>query len=838
VGYTPRRFNRIHMTRKTRVIRNVVAVLLVLLGIGVIAGWWTVRRSLPTLDGSVSVAGLRDGVIVDRDQWGRPWIRAKSAEDLVMAQGYVTAQDRLWQMDLLRRAAAGELSEILGGVALEFDKENRTLGMRGAAERAAADSSTEIRGLLDSYALGVNRYIEQRRGRLPVEFTLLGYKPRPWTPADTYLVSLYMYKTLTSTWKSKLNRQWITERVGAEKAHDMFVVDSLLDHYIVGGPVAGAVHSSAHVPAVRASAGLPVNEEMPPFAAEQWDAARALLGQFENESSEFIGSNNFVVSGSHTASGKPLLANDTHLALGIPSIWYLVHLSAPGWNVAGFALPGLPLVIIGHNDRVAWGFTNSNADVQDLFIEKFQSENSRYYWANGGWVEERARQETIHVRGKPDVALIVAVTRHGPIVHRDPPGEGDRAYALRWTALEPGGLDFGFPLLGRAKNWNEFIEVTRHIAGPGQNTIYADVDGNIGFTVPARIPIRSRVEGTLPAPGDTDEYEWKGYIPFDELPRLLNPPEGIIATANARTIGPGYKYFVSDRWAGPYRAARLYHLLEGRSGLTPADSNAIQNDIVSLPNIFLSEQLILATRSNRPMDARVKALIEKLKNWDARATSDSVETSFVEYTRHALFHNLLAPLLGDETSRYELWEPRSVYNNVWWRDKVFLENVLRARPTTWLPKGFADFDSLLIDSANDAVSRLTKATQESNPSRWSWGRLHPLDMTHPLGRGSLLHSALRIGPYETGGTIDTVKAMGVGHGPAMRFVADLSNFDNSLMEITAGESGQFASPYYRDQFPEWFAGRGIPAPFSEAASDKTRAHRLFLLPAAQNPSAH
>jgi len=279
----------------------------------------------------------------------------------------------------------------------------------------------------------------------------------------------------------------------------------------------------------------------------------------------------------------------------------------------------------------------------------------------------------------------------------------------------------------------------------------------------------------------------------------------------------------------------LYQLLDGRRGLLAADCNAIQNDILSLPDKFLAEQLILATRSNRSMDARVKALIEKLKSWDAKATLDSIETSFVEYTRHALFHNLLAPLLGDEISKYELWEPRSVYNNVWWRDKVFLENILRTRPTAWLPKGFADFDSLLIDSANEAVAQLTKATQESDPARWSWGRLHPLDMSHPLGRGTPLHSALSIGPYETGGTIDTVKAMGVGHGPAMRFVADLSNFDNSLMEISTGESGQFASPYYRDQFPEWFEGRGIPAPFSEAATDKTRAHRLFLLPAGASP---
>lgn len=832
VGYTARRLHPTKMTRASRIVRNTLAVILVLFGIAVLTGWWLVRRSLPVLDGSVTVAGLRDGVIVDRDQWGRPWIRAKSAEDLVMAQGYVMAQDRLWQMDLLRRAAAGELSEIFGPLALELDEENRTLGMRQAAERASADSNPEIRALLDSYARGVNQFMNERSAsRLPVEFTLLGYAPRPWTPTDTYLISLYMYKTLTSTWKSKLNRQWIAEKVGAERARDLFVVDSPLDHYIVGGALEGKTPSTVRARAKLTSVAPRRNGIQLPYASREWDEARGFLEQFAQESSEIIGSNSFVVSGAHTASGKPLLANDTHLVLGVPCIWYLVHLTAPGWNVDGFALPGAPLVIIGHNDRIAWGFTNSNVDVQDLYVEKFELDGSHAYRVNGALVTADVRKETIHVRGKPDVSYEVQVTRHGPVVHRDVPSEGGKAYALRWTALEPGGLDFGFPLLGRAQNWSEFVELTRHIAGPGQNAIYADVDGNIGFTIPARIPVRAKGDSSLPVPGDTDEYEWKGYIPVEELPRVLNPPNGIIATANARTVGPGYKYFLSNRWAGPFRTARLYEQLEGRTGLRPADMNAIQNDIVSLPNKFLAGELVTATRSNRSMDPRVKALIEKLKDWDGKATAESVETTFVEYTRHALFHNFLSPFLGDETSKYELWEPRSVYNNVWWRDKVFLENILRTRPNSWLPKGFEDYDALLIDSANEAVSQIEKATRENDRARWTWGRIHPLEMPHPLGRGGALRGALSIGPYEGGGTIDTVKAMGVGHGPAMRFVADLSNFDNSLMEITTGESGQYASPYYRDQFPEWFEGRGIPAPFSEAATDKTRAHRLFLLPA-------
>jgi penicillin amidase len=835
------------MARASVIVRNIARVVFVLLVAAFIIGWWGVRRPLPTLEGDIPVAGLKDGVTIDRDAWGRPWIRARSTEDLVMAQGYVMAQDRLWQMDLLRRVASGELSEIFGGVALNFDKENRTLGMRAAAERAVADSTPEIRGLLESYARGVNQYIETRGNKLPIEFVALGYRPRAWTPTDTYLISLYMYKTLTSTWKSKLNRQWITEKVGPERAKDLFAPDSPLDHYIVGGAASDA---AVDAPTKRGSAAESLSPtsflsahpaNLPSFRIPVWDGAREFLVQFEEESSEIIGSNNFVVSGAHTASGKPLLANDTHLGLGVPCIWYLIHLTAPGWNVEGFALPGAPLVIIGHNDRIAWGFTNSNADVQDLYIETFAPASPQgqalVYRANGSWIPAQVRHETIRVRGKADEQLDVIVTRHGPIIHHDPENEGGRAYALRWTALEKGGLDFGFPLYGRAQNWNEFLEVTRHIAGPGQNSIYADVDGNIGFTIPARIPIRAHGNGALPVPGDTDDYEWTGYIPFEELPRAFNPPDGIIATANARTVGPGYKYFITDRWAGPYRTERIYELLQGRTGLRPEDCNSIQNDIVSLPNHFLATQLLAAARANSPKDPRAQELIRKLQGWDAQATADSVATAFVEYTRHALFHHLLEPALGERVTKYELWEPESVYEDVWWRGKGFLENILRKRPANWLPSGFANYDELLMRSADEAVARLEAVTGSKDEIVWNWGRMHTLDISHPLGRRGLMHRLLSIGPQEQGGTIDTVRAMGVGHGPAMRFVADLSNFDNSLMEITTGESGQYASPYYRDQFPEWFAGRGISAPFSVTAEEKTRAHRLTLAPAGSGSAA-
>lgn len=810
------------------ILRKIVAVFVLIVVLILLLGWWFVRRSLAMLDGDAPVAELKAAVTIDRDQWGRPWIRGQSVEDVVTAQGFVMAQDRLWQMDLLRRAAAGELSETFGAVALDIDMENRTLGMRQAAQRAVSDASPEIRGLLEAYAHGINENITRRRQNFPLEFSVLNYKPAPWTPADTYLISLYMYKTLTSTWKQKLNRQWITERVGLDHARDLFVSDSPLDHFVWTGNQASVslTRESRPIPNDR-----PTGEHDPPFAPAIWEGALKVLAEFEQESQEIIGSNNFVVSGAHTASGKPLLANDTHLQLSVPALWYVIHLTAPGLNVQGFALPGAPLVIIGHNDRIAWGFTNSNVDVADLYIETFDRANPLAYHANGKMLTAEVRHETIRVRGKPDVDLDVIVTRHGPVVHRDSIEQGGRTYALRWTALEPGGLDFGFPQLGQAQNWHEFIETTRHIAGPGQNTVYADVDGNIGFTIPARIPIRANGNGALPVPGDSDDYEWKGYIPFEDLPRVMNPPGGIIATANARTVGPGYYYYLSDRQAGPYRTARLYELLSQRTGLTVVDCNAIQNDVVSLPNRALAAFLVRAANVKPPGDPRAQRLIAKLQDWDARASVDSIETSFVEFTRHALFRHLLAPYLGNEVTKYELWEPQSVYNDVWWRDKVFLENALRARPVSWLPAGFSNYDDLLMASAEEALASLQKLTGQDDEDAWAWGRLHPLDMAHPLGRSGLLHRVLSIGPYAQDGTVDTVRAMGVGHGPAMRFVADLSNFDQSLMEIPTGESGQDGSPYYRDQFPEWFAGRGIPAPFSASAEDRVRRYRLMLLPA-------
>ncbi len=847
--HSPRMRERVEKIRR-HWLRNSIAIILLAIGLAFFVGWWMVRRSLPKTHGVTAVAGLKAPVRVDRDRWGVPYIQAQSLGDLAMAQGYTTAQDRLWQMDTLRRAAAGELSEIFGPLpAVEaLDRENRTLGIRAAAEDAAQHMDPETRLIVEAYAAGVNRCIEEQHGKLPLEFMLLGYEPRPWTPVDTFLIDAFMWKTLTTTWRAKINRAKLTDIVGPDRARDLFVTDSPLDHFIVGGeapapaapPVAPGLHLHLPKPGNQITAPTSqldptghlkrrrANSQSGEWEGAMWENASGMLRAFDDETVHISGSNNWVVSGAHTATGKPLLANDTHLGLDVPDIWYTVHLKAPEWNVQGFALPGVPLVIIGHNQRIAWGFTNSNADVQDVYQEKFDSQDPTLYLDHGKWVHAQVRPEVIHIKGEADQTENVVVTRHGPIVARDP--DEQRGYALRWTLTEPGGMDFGYPMLGHAQNWNDFLEVMRLVHGPGQNAVYADVDGNIGWIIAAQIPIRGKATGGLPTPGDGDDYDWKGYIPFDELPKVLNPPEGIIATANARTVGPGYKYYVSSRWAAPYRTDRIYQLLTGRTDLTVADCNAIQTDIVSEPDLFLAQELSKASKERQPAEPHAREVLSRLARWDGRATSNSLETSLVEYTRHALMRNLLTPFVGESSVPYDLWEPENHYGEVWWRDGVFLENVLRDRPKAWLPEGYKDYDDLLIASADEAIGQIQGETGSKDAGMWIWGRMHPIEIDHPMARSGILQRILSLGPLRGYGTVDTVDAIGHQHGPAMRFVADLSNFDNSLMEITTGESGQYGSAHYHDQFPEWLAGRGIPARFSDDAEQRASVEHLDLVP--------
>jgi len=805
------------VTKTSRALRFLAAILLLAASVSLLAVWWIAHATLPILDGEVSLPELKQPVTVDRDRWAVPRIQAGSLEYLLIAQGYVVAQDRLWQMDILRRAAAGELSEVFGSAAIATDLQNRMLGLRLAAEKSFATTDADTRALLQAYARGVNRYMEERREHLPVEFQALRYTPRQWTPADSLLVGAYMYKVLTNSWEWEIKRAQVTEKLGPELARELYVADSPLDHPLVGVEPLGQAAPAGR----KATRPAPKKAERIIAEAQAWANAERTLQLFEDESEFAFGSNNWVVSGEHTYSGKPLLANDTHLELEVPCIWYMLQLTAPGWNVKGFALPGVPLVIIGHNERIAWGFTNNGADVQDLYIETFNPENPREYKVNGKWVAAEIRKEVIRVKGGADLTLDVAVTRHGPVVRR----EGTRGYALRWTATDPGGLSFGYPWLGQARNWEEFRAAMRRVTGPAQNAVYADVDGNIGFQVAANIPVRKNGHGEVPVPGDTDDYEWTGTIPFEELPMAFNPPGGIIATANARVVGPGYKQFLTENWMSPYRTDRIYALLGTKKKFRAQDFIEIQTDLFSLPHRMLAEHLQKAAVKHPPKDERARWLIAQFPRWNGRANAGSVEMSLLDFMRRILRKHILDAKLGDE----------GMYR--WWRSEVFLQNVLRDRPAHWLPKEFAaagsvsdGYDELLSRSADEAVRAMERASGNDKAAQWTWGTFMQLTVMHPLARTGFLRRHLSIGPIAQSGSSFSVKQTGKSLGPAMRFVADLANLDNSLMNITMGQSGQYLSRYYEDQFPEWYEGHGISSSFSDAAQDKARVNRLLLLP--------
>lgn len=797
------------------------------------AAWWFIYRPLPQIDGSASLPGLQKEVTVERDRWGVPHIRAASVEDLAEAQGYVMAQDRLWQMDLFRRIARGQLSEILGDKTLTIDKDFRILGLSRAAERNVSLLDTEERKVCDAYARGVNKFIDQHWKSLPLEFSLLNYKPQPWQPSDTLAVTAYMYRTLTDTWERELNRAKVAERAGADRAKDLFSEEAAMDHFVVGDPNVqnDGSQRTATDPGdeeddddmqpdtvlkakIDATHGIHGSESPADLTSALSESVQDFVEESQNEIRQGLGSNNWVVSGAHTATGKPLLANDTHLELMMPPIWYEIHLTAPNWNVQGFSLPGCPMVIIGHNDRIAWGFTNNQADVQDLYIETFNPASPDEYRANGSWVRAEIVEETIHVKGRPDEHLRIQVTRHGPIVRR----EGDKGYALRWTATEPGGLANSYGWLGKARNWKEFRDAMKRVWGPGQNAVYADVDGNIGYIMAARVPIRKKGHGEVPVPGDTNDYEWTGYIPFDQLPQALNPESGLIVTANARVVGPNYKPYLTDRWDEPYRTARIYDLLHDRHDLRPEDMLKVQTDTYSYPHVFLADQLIAAAKTAKPKDARAQKLIEGLKDWNGIADAGSPEVSFLHAARRAAIDLLLEPFLGKDTNLYQ------------WRSTTFLQRILTDRPAKWLPAAFKNYDELLAAAADVAVTNLAEQSTSDRVEDWAWKRFNSLDMFHPLGREGLLKRFLSITDKPQSGTLYSVRAPTKHHGPAMRFVANPGKWDESILLVPAGQSGQLGSSHYSDQFFYWYEGKPIFAAFSDAAEANARKHTLTLKP--------
>ena len=729
-----------HLGRIVKFINLSIAVLLL---VGLFAAYWFAYRPLPQTSGQIA-APISAKATVERDGLGVPHIAAANWEDAIFLQGYVTAQDRLWQMDALRRLAAGELSEVIGPSALELDRDARRLRMRRMAHEYYQNLTAGDRAVLAAYARGVNYFIETHRDRLPLEFSLLRYDPRPWSIEDSLLCGLQMYRNLTTTWREEL------QKAAMLASGDRAKVDFLFPSRI--------------------------GTEFQP------------------------GSNSWALSGKHTASGKPILANDPHLEWGIPSTWYQVHLQAPGLDVIGVSLPGLPCVIIGHNQRIAWGVTNLGYDVQDLYIEKIDPRTGRYLF-RGQLEQARSEVEWIAVKGQKPQEFRQWVTRHGPVTIE----EGNRFLALRWSAADPSGFQFPFLDLNRANNWAEFTAALARFPGPGQNFVYADVDGNIGYHATGKLPIR-KYEGDVPVDGSSGDFEWEGFIPFEQLPAFYNPPQGWIVTANQDPFPDNYPYSVHGGFAAPYRSLEIRSLLASHDGWKPGDMLAVEKDVYSAFLDHLARMLVAAYDRSKPAGSNLSDAVGVLRSWNGQMEKGTAAPMLISVVYQALRKRIADSAAPGKSDLYGAQMAPAV-----------VEQILDRGARGW----FQDRDGLLMRALSEGIQN-GRRLQGSNVKRWNYGSYNELTIRHPVGdKLPLLGPYFNVGPAPMSGSSTSIKQTTQILGPSMRFVADLSGWDRSLNNLTIGESGQILSRHYKDQWNAYYAGRSFPMQFQKVDAKQT-----------------
>ena len=735
----------------------------------------------------VTVPGLSAAVSVGRDARSIPYISAVNDDDLYFMQGYVTASDRLWQMDLMRRVARGEMSEIFGAQTLDEDRRWRKFGFVPIAHKSFDFMTPELKKALTSYAAGVNAYIESRTDKtLPAEFQILRYKPAKWTPIDTIVIGKILADALSSTYSQDIMRASIAN-IDHAKLNDLLDQRTPYDVILFGSD--GAVKKNS----AKAMNVHSISDSVAAAAAQDEIVRRNSLSRAGVFAEELAASNNWVISGKKTADGKPLLANDPHLRATAPGIWYLTHLSTPKMRVSGVTFPGVPGIVLGHNDHIAWGATNVGPDVQDLFIEKFDADGK--YQTPDGTQEPKKRVEKIIVRTNPLMTetrteeLEVVETRNGPIVLE---ADGKR-YALRWTAFDPKNLDFeAFFLVNRATNWNEFKAAFRNYGGATQNFVYADKQGHIGWHTAGKIPLRRTGDGALPYDGATRDGDWIGYIPFDEMPHLFDPPAGFIVTANQRIVGTDYKYPQMSRDAAmPWRARRLYDLISAGKKLTADDMQAFQFDAFNVPLRSLADQFV-------KLNAGSEASRKMFAAWDGMMTPDS---------KAALYLNDLRGCVADTIAAENRPIPSYVI-----RERI-VEKAVREQAKLWLPKKYASYKDLLTDCDVQTQAAMVRKFGVDD-SAWKWGNVMTSTLPHPLAAAPLIAGRFKTPAVPINGSSQSPN---VGSSVSMRYIATPGNWDETRLGIPLGQSGDASSPHYTDQFEAWRTGKPQIFPFSEKA---------------------
>lgn len=740
---------------------------------------WMVRRPWPKVTGTESVAGLTAPVEIMRDEWGVPYIYADNELDLVFAQGYVHAQDRLWQMEFTRRIGKGTLSEILGEVTLDIDKFMRTVGLRRAAAQDWEVLDAESRALLEAYASGVNAYIQNNP--LPIEYTILSAEAIPWEPLDTLTIGKLMGWQLSGDYGLDMLRAQTIAKLGDDRAVNIF---------------AFAPEGVVVPPEVNGYQELELVQSVAPFSA--------LL----NRPNLYAGSNSWVVSGEHTATRFPLLADDTHLGLGMPSIWYMNGLEGGRFQSVGFTLAGVPLVIAGHNRQIAWGPTNLSTDLQELFIERLNDTNSpTQYEYMGEWRNLEIIEETIIVKGAEPITLSVWKTHHGPIIN-DVEGWSDlQPVALQWTDLEGSRLFHALVQMNLATNWDEFRNALSYWDAPKENFVYADAAGNIGSQSVGKVPLRvPGSTGVLPVPGWTGTYEWQGYIPFDEMPFLFNPPEGYIVAANSRSIPPDNSPHVIEYYGiATFRPDMIVSVLEGNDNLTLEDFQALQGDVKALSAEAILPYLLHIEPENE-LQARA---IQELQDWDLQYETDRIGPSVYESWQWLIQTNTLEDELGEDMLFvYQLYSLAGA--------PQFID--LLANPDDPL---FDDINTEVVETRDDIIRRSLEESlawlQENHgedPDEWEWGQLHSMTFVHsPLGQTGipLVDNLFNSQPIPAIGSDFTVNnawysasdRFEMQGGTSQRLLVDLSDWENSLGVLTTGQSEHIFHPHREDMISLW-----------------------------------
>ncbi|PAV30920.1 penicillin acylase family protein [Virgibacillus profundi] len=780
--------------------RNKKKIVLIVLGIIIIIGVILfifanvyINRTLPQVEGEIELPMLEQEVTVITDENGVPHIQAANEHDLYIAQGYIQAQDRIFQMEMSRRQASGTLSEIVGESAVDHDKYFRSLGLRRAAEKSYDIYTDESKEVLQWFADGVNQYINEAKenNTLPIEFTLMGAVPAEWTPLDSLTIGKYMAFDLGGHWERQAFNYYVMNNFEEEKAYELFP-------------------------------SYP--EEKPTIIG---DNEIDIASSFEKAviPHAFNGSNNWVVSGEKTASGMPLLADDPHLGLATPSIWLQMHLETEDINVSGVIFAGVPGIILGHNENIAWGVTNTGPDVQQLYMEKRNPENPHEFLFEDVWEEADVIDEPIKVKDSETIDYQVVETRHGPIISEFAEDSGkDTVLSLRWTALDPTTELEAILDINKAQNWEEFEAGLEKFLAPAQNFVFASTDGTIAYKANGNIPIyENGDDALLPLPGWEADHEWNGFIPFDELPRVVNPDKGFIATANNKIAGDDYPYHISNVWAQPYRYERIAEVLESSNDLTAETMMDLQMDVGNLQAREFVPIFSDVLGGVELTEIETEAM-ELLNDWDFMDEAG--------YAQPLIFHNWMdemeALLYNDEIPE----NVRGLFGSRAQTTDELLRKAASGDGSIWIEEN-GGIEEVLHSALKNTLTDLEEEHGEAM-SEWQWGDYHKVQFHHPL---SGIHPVLAFffnneKSMSVGGSSVTPMAASydasdgeVDHGASWRFVIDMNDTSRGHHIVGPGQSGHFKSDWYHDQMDDWVEGN-----YHETKLDGVEGKRLELVP--------